>query len=99
MWDQVNEALRQSASRLLTGVASVLPGVVAMLVAVLIAALIGWVLRVLLLRMLRGTRFDERMEHLASPRSTPPGRRSCWARCSRTCLTLPSPSCCCSSAR
>jgi len=64
MWDQVNDALRQSASRLLTGFASVLPGVVAMIVAVLIAALFGWVIRVLLLRMLRGVRFDERMEHL-----------------------------------
>ena len=64
MWDQVNEALRQSASRLITGVASVLPGVVAMVVAVLIAAMLGWVIRLLLLRMLRGVRFDERVEHL-----------------------------------
>jgi mechanosensitive ion channel-like protein len=64
MWDQVNEALRQSASRVLTGVASVLPGVVAMLVAVFIAALIGWLIRVLLVRALRGVRFDERLEHL-----------------------------------
>ncbi|HEX6048500.1 MAG TPA: hypothetical protein VFZ21_04505, partial [Gemmatimonadaceae bacterium] len=64
MWDQVNEALRQSASRLLTGFASVLPGVVAMVVAVLVAAMFGWVIRMLLLRMLRGVRFDERVEHL-----------------------------------
>lgn len=64
MWDQVNDALRESASRLLTGFASVLPGVVAMVLAVLIAALLGWVLRLLLLRMLRGVRFDERVEHL-----------------------------------
>lgn len=64
MWDQVNDALRQSASRLITGVASVLPGVVAMVVAVLIAAMLGWVIRLLLLRMLRGVRFDERVEHL-----------------------------------
>lgn len=64
MWDQVNDALRQSASRLLTGIASVLPGFVAMIVAVLVAALFGWVIRALVLRMLRGVRFDERMEHL-----------------------------------
>lgn len=64
MWDQVNDALRQSASRLLTGIASVLPGFVAMIVAVLVAALIGWVIRALLLRMLRGVRFDERVDHL-----------------------------------
>lgn len=64
MWDQVNDALRQSASRLLTGIASVLPGVVAMVVAVLVAALFGWAIRALLLRMLRGVRFDERIAHL-----------------------------------
>jgi hypothetical protein len=64
MWPQVNDALRQSASRLLTGIASVLPGVVAMVVAVLVAALFGWAIRVLLMRALRGVRFDERMEHL-----------------------------------
>ena len=64
MWDQVNDALRQSASRLLTGIASVLPGFVAMIVAVLVAALFGWAIRAVLLRMLRGVRFDERVEHL-----------------------------------
>jgi hypothetical protein len=64
MWDQVKVALRESASRVLTGVAGVLPGIVAMLVAVLIAGLIGWVLRVLFVRALRGVRFDERLEHL-----------------------------------
>jgi hypothetical protein len=64
MWDQVRVALRESASRVLTGVAGVLPGVVAMLVAVLIAGLIGWVLRMLFVRALRGVRFDERLEHL-----------------------------------
>jgi hypothetical protein len=64
MWDQVKDALGQSASRVLTGVASVLPGVVAMLVAVLLAALVGWLVRSLLRRALRGVHFDERMEHL-----------------------------------
>ncbi len=64
MWSQVNDALRQSASRMLTGVASVLPGVVALLVALLVAALLGWVVRALLSRALRGVRFDERLERL-----------------------------------
>ena len=64
MWDQVNDALRQSAGRVLTGVASVLPGIVAMLVAVLLAALLGWGIRALLGRMLRGVRFDERLDRL-----------------------------------
>ena len=64
MWEQVNDALRQSASRLLTGIASVLPGVVALVVAVLVAALFGWVIRLLLLRGLRGVRFDEHLDRL-----------------------------------
>jgi hypothetical protein len=64
MWDQVKDALGQSASRVLTGVASVLPGVVAMLVAVLLAAPVGWLVRALLRRALHGVHFDERMEHL-----------------------------------
>jgi hypothetical protein len=64
MWEQVNDALRQSASRLLTGIASALPGVVALVMAVLVAAFFGWVIRLLLLRALRGVRFDERVEHL-----------------------------------
>jgi len=64
MWEQVNDALRQSASRLLTGIASVLPGVVAMVVAVLVAALLGGAIRLLIVRALRGMRFDEHVEHL-----------------------------------
>jgi len=64
MWEQVNDALRQSASRLLTGIASVLPGVVAMVVAVLVAALLGGAIRLLIVRALRGMHFDEHVEHL-----------------------------------
>jgi len=63
MWEQVNDALRQSASRLLTGIASVLPGVVAMVVAVLVAALLGGAIRLLIVRALRGMRFEEHVEH------------------------------------
>ena len=64
MWDQVNEALRQSASRVLTGAASVLPGVVALLVSLVIAAVVGWLVAKLLRRILRGVGFDERMDRL-----------------------------------
>lgn len=88
MWNQVNDALRQSASRVLTGAASVLPGVVAMLVAVLIAALIGWFVAKLLARVLRGVGFDERMDRLGfsllidmSPSRSPTrlvGRTAFW---------------------
>jgi hypothetical protein len=64
MWEQVGDALRQSASRVLTGVAGILPGLVAMLVAVLLAAMVGWLVRLLLVRMLRGMRVDENLERL-----------------------------------
>jgi hypothetical protein len=64
MWDQVKNALGDSASRLLTGLASVLPGVVAMLAALLVAVLIGRLVRAVLGRMLRGVSFDERLERL-----------------------------------
>jgi len=64
MWDQVNDALRQSVSRLFTGVLSFLPGVVAFLVSVLVAALIGWLLSAVCSRALRRLRFDQRLERV-----------------------------------
>jgi len=64
MWVQVKDALGQSASRLITGFASVLPGLVAMLVSILVAVLVGRVVGALLGRMLRGVRFDDRVDHL-----------------------------------
>lgn len=62
MWEQVQEALNQSAARVLTGMASLLPGVVALVLAVVIAALAAWLIELLVRRLLRGLSFDKRLE-------------------------------------
>ena len=61
MWTQVQEALNQSAASILTGVARLLPGVIALAVAMLIAALLGWLFSGIVARVLRGLEFDRRM--------------------------------------
>jgi hypothetical protein len=62
MWEEISVALRESVGRVLAGLASLLPTVVAMLVAVLLAAVIGGAFRWLLVRMLRGVHFDQRLD-------------------------------------
>jgi hypothetical protein len=61
MWQQVNNALSQSAHRVLFKLASFLPGLVALLVAVLLLALIGAGVAAILRRILTSAKFDERM--------------------------------------
>jgi hypothetical protein len=62
MWQDISFALQQSIGRVLSSLASLLPAVLAMLVAVLIAAIMGGGLRWLLVRMLRGLRFDQHLD-------------------------------------
>jgi Mechanosensitive ion channel, conserved TM helix len=64
MWDQVDEALRQSVGHVLTSFASFLPGVVTLVVSTLVAALAGWVLSAVCGRVLRWIRFDQRCERV-----------------------------------
>jgi hypothetical protein len=61
MWDQVKQALYQSTERFLTGLASLLPGVVAAIVALLVSIVLAWVLAVVVRRLLVGIQFDERL--------------------------------------
>jgi len=61
MWDQARQALTASMNKLLSETASLLPGVVALIVALLISALIAWVLVAALRRSLAGIHFDERV--------------------------------------
>lgn len=61
MWNQVEDALNESAARVLTGAATLLPGAIALVIAVLLAALVGAVLGFLLRRVLRGIDFDRRV--------------------------------------
>ncbi len=63
MWEQVGQALDQSVTRVLSQVASLLPGVVALVVAILVSAAIGWGLAALLRLLLQAIRFDERVRH------------------------------------
>lgn len=61
MWEQAKQALDESTTRFLTGIASLLPGMVAVLVALLISSLLAWILAVLVRRLLSGMQFDERV--------------------------------------
>lgn len=64
MWEQVNQALNESVARVITGVARLLPGFVALLVALIAAAVLGWLLAFLLRRFLRSIDFDGRVKSL-----------------------------------
>jgi hypothetical protein len=61
MWNQVREALNQSATNVLAGVAGLLPGALALVVSMLVATLLGWILAFVLRRALAGVDFDRRM--------------------------------------
>ena len=61
MWDQVKQALDQSTTKFLTGLAHQLPGMVALIVALLISFALAWVLAIVVRRLLASIRFDERL--------------------------------------
>jgi hypothetical protein len=61
MWNEVEEALNQSAASVLTGVARLLPGMIALVVAVLVGAVLGWIVGAVVARVLRGIEFDRWM--------------------------------------
>ncbi len=61
MWEQIKQALLQSTARFLTEFASLLPGLAALIVAVLLSLVLGWVLAIVVRRVLIGLRFDQRM--------------------------------------
>jgi hypothetical protein len=61
MWTQAQQALNQSLIRVLDQLASLIPGVAALMLAVIFSALIGGVLYVALRRVLAGVQFDERL--------------------------------------
>ena len=61
MWDQINALLSQSSSRIITGVANFLPGLLALLLILLFTIAVLMVFRIALRRFLRGIEFDERV--------------------------------------
>ena len=61
MWDQVKQALNQSTTKFLTGLAHQLPGIVALIVALLISFVSAWILAIVVRRLLASMHFDERL--------------------------------------
>jgi hypothetical protein len=61
MWDQVKQALNQSTTKFLTGLAHLLPGIVALIVALLISFALAWILAIVVRRLLTSMHFDERL--------------------------------------
>jgi hypothetical protein len=61
MWQQIQKALSESTTRVLSGVASLLPGVVALLLALLISIVLAKLIAAILRRSLSGIGFDERV--------------------------------------
>lgn len=61
MWDQVEQALQESMTRMLSQIASLLPGILALVTALIVSALIAWALAAILRRSLAGFDFDRRV--------------------------------------
>jgi hypothetical protein len=61
MWDQIEQSLRLSMDRVITKIAMLLPGLLAFVVAVVIFTAIGWLLALLVRRVLGAVKFDERL--------------------------------------
>src|SRR6266851_838177 len=61
MWDQVRQALNHSMLRMLDQVASMVPGLVALVVAMVFSAVLAGIVAFLLRRSLMGLQFDDRL--------------------------------------
>jgi hypothetical protein len=62
MWSQVDQALQESLHRAVFKVATLLPGVLALIVALVVSIFIGWALAAILRRILLALHFDTRVE-------------------------------------
>jgi hypothetical protein len=61
MWDEVGQALSHSMTRMLSQIASLLPGILALMTALLVSALIAWAFSAILRRSLTRFEFDRRV--------------------------------------
>jgi len=61
MWEQVGQTLNQSTVHVLSRLASLLPGLIALVVAVLFSALLAWFIALLLRRFLNSVHFDQQL--------------------------------------
>ena len=67
MWAQINKLVEQSSSRILSGIANFLPGVLALIVILLVTFILAFIIRVALGRFLRRVNFDEVVHHWGFP--------------------------------
>ena len=63
MWQQVERILTEAAQRSVESVAAFVPGVLALMMILLLAILLGALVRILVLRALRGLEFDRVIPH------------------------------------
>ena len=61
MWNEVEQALSQSMTKMLSQLASLLPGIVALMTALFVSVLIAWALSAILRRSLARLEFDRRV--------------------------------------
>jgi len=74
MWEQVRQALSHSMIRMLSQLASLLPGIIALVAALLVAALFAWALAIILRRSLAGIDFDRRVVQAGFPAEWSPSK-------------------------
>ena len=67
MLNQINRLVEQSSSRILSGIANFLPGVLALIVILLVTFIVAWIVRMALGRFLRRVNFDEVVHHWGFP--------------------------------
>ena len=67
MWEQVGQSLSGSMTRMLSHLASLLPGIIALIAAVLLSALVAWIFAAVLRRSLTGIGFDARVAQWGFP--------------------------------
>jgi hypothetical protein len=60
MWDQATQSLRDSMGRVITKIATLVPGLLALVLAVVVFTLIAWLLSYVVKRLLSAVKFDER---------------------------------------
>lgn len=61
MWNQVELSLHESMIRVMNRVATLLPGIVAFILAFLFFLLVGWLIAIVVRKILEAVHFDERM--------------------------------------
>jgi hypothetical protein len=67
MWEQVQQALAQSTTRVLSQLASLLPGLIALVLALLVGVAFGGILAMLLRRSLERIQFDDWVQRSGLP--------------------------------